>query len=55
MRKLKAESVDMKKFPNDFPGINKISDLPSGTMQVAQMKRPVHFTFMEEGLFGEMF
>jgi hypothetical protein len=39
--KLKSErSADMKKLLYNFSGINKISDLPSGTMQVAQMKRP---------------
>jgi hypothetical protein len=38
MCKLKSKSADMKKFSYNFPGIIKISNLPSRTMQVVQMK-----------------
>ncbi len=39
-RKLEEEMTQIKTFASMFPGINCPSELPSGTTQLRQMKKP---------------
>ena len=41
LRKLDAEMRDIRKFAAKFPGFNNPAELPSGTTQLRQMKKPV--------------
>ena len=41
LRKYKTYVGDIRKFALHFPGIKSMSKLPSGTMQLSQMKLPV--------------
>jgi hypothetical protein len=40
-RKLKVEMTALKTFASKFPGINCVSDLPSGSTQLCHVKKPL--------------
>jgi hypothetical protein len=40
-RKYESEMTTLKKFAYKFPGVGSLSQLPSGTAQLQQMKRPL--------------
>jgi hypothetical protein len=41
LRKLEIEMKDIRKFASKFPEFNNPAELPSGTTQLSNMKRPV--------------
>jgi len=41
LRKYESEMTNLKKFAYKFPGVRDLTKLPSGTVQLQQLKRPV--------------